>query len=117
MKTSGPRLASNIVLDSSAYSHLRGGDERVVRHLAAADSILVPAIVVGELEAAFASGARTRANQQVLEDFLAEPAVHVIDVDRQVARQYARILSRLRRAGTPVGVNVIWIAATAMEAA
>lgn len=114
MKSSGSRLAPRLVLDSSAYSHLRGDDERVIEHLAAAEVILVPAIVVGELEAAFAAGTRSRENLQRLDEFLAEVGVEVVPMDREVARRYGQVFASLRRAGTPISVNDIWIAATAL---
>ena len=114
MTTSGSRLASRVVVDSSAYTHLSGDDARVRAHLAAADVILVPVTVVGELEAGFAAGTRTRANLQKLEEFLAEEGVEVVPIDRDVARRYGQVFAQLRRAGTPISFNDMWIAATTM---
>lgn len=110
---SGSSLPRKVVLDTSAYSHLRGGDERVIDHLAAAESIIVPAIVVGELEAAFRGGNRARENLQVLGEFLSEPGVRVASVDEEVASRYGVLFAQLRAAGTPIPTNDVWIAACA----
>ena len=44
-------MTSAIVLDTSAYSQLRRGHGAVLDQLSAADGVLVPAIVIGELHA------------------------------------------------------------------
>jgi predicted nucleic acid-binding protein len=49
----------------------------------------------------------------VLREFLANPVVEVLDVDEEVSRHYADIVTDLRTAGTPIPTNDIWIAATA----
>ncbi len=45
--------------------------------------------------------------------FLANPVVHEIVIDRDVGRVYAEIVVALRKAGTPLPTNDIWIAAAA----
>ena len=107
-----PRVA----LDTSAYSHFRRGQEDVLEWLAGADIVVVPAIVLGELEAGFELGRRRRANRQALADFLDEPFVEIRPVTPAVAIGYGRLFAELRRAGTPIPVNDIWIAASAIEA-
>ncbi len=117
MKISGssteriPRL----VLDTSAYSKLRSGDTRVRDLIADAESVMVPAPVLGELYGAFELGSRTRENRVALTDFLAEPFVGVIPVSETVARHYGNVFAGLRRAGTPIPANDIWIAACAID--
>ena len=108
---SAPRLA----LDTSAYSRLRAGDRRVQDLVAAADVLLMPVIVLGELHGAFEIGSRVRENRAALAEFLTEPFVLVAPTSATVARQYGRIYALLRRAGTPVPVNDLWIAATAID--
>lgn len=39
-----------IVLDTSAYSHFRGGHDGVVDRIATADRVYLPTIVLGELD-------------------------------------------------------------------
>ena len=115
MPSSGAERLSRLVLDTSAYSHLRRGQADVLDALARAERVLVPTTVLGELEAAFEMGTRARDNRRSLEDFLDEPFVDILTVTAAVARQYGRVFAALRRAGTPLPVNDIWIAATTID--
>ncbi len=83
--------------------------------MAEAPVIVVPAVVLGELAAGFALGRRAEENRRVLAEFLAEPFVSVLEVTAATARHYARIFVALRRAGTPIPLNDVWIAAGTME--
>jgi tRNA(fMet)-specific endonuclease VapC len=114
--TSGDKLpAQHLALDTSAYSHLRRSHPTVLEWVARADVVEVSLTVVGELEAAFRLGSRYRENTRSLNDFLPEPFVRATATTRETARRYGEIFAQLRRAGTPVPVNDIWIAASAME--
>jgi len=103
------------VLDTSAYAALCRGHEQVHEWVARAATVVVPAVVLGELEAGFELGARARANRVALTDFLAEPWVSELPLSRSAARQYGRLFAELRRAGTPLPVNDIWIAAATLD--
>ena len=104
-----------LVLDTSAYSHLRTGHPQVLDYVADAPVVIMPVTVLGELEAAFELGSRVQENRHALADFLNEPFVSVLDVTSETVRHYARILVALRRAGTPIPMNDVWIAAATME--
>ena len=116
MTRSGGEPTSRLVLDTSAYSRLRGGDEAAIGLLAAAEVVLVPIVVIGELEAGFRLGSRTADNRARLGEFLDEPFVATLPVTRDVASRYGDLFAELRRVGTPVPVNDIWIAATTLTA-
>jgi tRNA(fMet)-specific endonuclease VapC len=115
MIPSGVEGTSRLVLDTSAYSHFRAGDERVLEFIGAAEIVSLPTIVLGELEAAFALGRRERENRSVLTEFLEESFVSVLPVTPAVARRYGRLFAELRRAGTPIPINDVWIAATTLD--
>ena len=104
---------SRYCLDTSAYSHFKRGEERVVSLLESAEWIGVPSIVLGELWMGFLAGSRAERNVAELREFLANPVVNELVVDADVARVYAEIAIALRRAGTPIPTNDIWIAAAA----
>jgi predicted nucleic acid-binding protein len=104
-----------IVMDTSAYSHMRMGHPELTDMLASAEALLIPVTVLGELEGAFELGSRARANRQALTEFLSEPFVSVLPTTPDVARHYGRIFARQRRSGRPVPVNVMWIAASAID--
>ncbi|HEX4961778.1 MAG TPA: type II toxin-antitoxin system VapC family toxin [Thermoanaerobaculia bacterium] len=115
MIRSGAELNGRLVLDTSAYSHFRAGDDRVLDFVATAEVVFLPTIVLGELEAAFALGRRERENRTLLSEFLAEPFVSVLPVTPMVAHHYGRLFAELRRAGTPIPINDLWIAATTLD--
>ncbi len=108
-------MAQRIVLDTSAYAHFRARHPDVLRLIAEADVVGLPVTVLGELEAGFRLGRRFEENHSTLAQFLSEPWVSVLPVTRDVAVQYGRIFAHLRRAGTPIPTNDIWIAAAAID--
>lgn len=115
MIRSGVEPAARLVLDTSAYSHFRAGDERVLDLIATAETVFLPTVVIGELEAGFILGRRERENKLLLAEFLAERFVSILPVTSEVARRYGRLFADLRRAGTPIPINDIWIAATTLD--
>lgn len=111
----GDVLTGRLVLDTSAYSHFRAGHDSTLDLVANAEVVVLPVPVLGELEAGFERGQRTRDNRRVLEDFLDEPFVTVMALTRDTVRHYARIFAALRLAGTPIPINDVWIAAATQE--
>ena len=107
--------ATRLALDTSAYSRFRAGDARVHDLNAAAEIVLIPATVLGELYGAFEMGSRSRENRVTLSEFLTEPFVRVVPISADVARQYGRVYAGLRRSGTPVPANDMWIAAATID--
>lgn len=104
---------SRYCLDTSAYSHFKRGEERVAALLDGAEWIGMPAITLGELRSGFLLGGRREANEAELREFLSNPVVEELRVDGEASRHYAEIVVDLRRAGTPIPTNDIWIAAVA----
>ena len=105
-----------ILLDSSAYSHLKRGDRRIVEIVRGSEEILLSTIVIGELLYGFRKGSRLERNLPELHGFLSSPYVTVIAVGFTTADRYARIAASLRAKGRPIPANDIWIAAHALEA-
>jgi predicted nucleic acid-binding protein len=103
------------VLDTTAYAHFRHGHEVVLDWMAAAESILLPMVVLGELESGVELGTRSRENRLMLNEFLKEPFVTVLPVTRAVAQRYGKVFAQLRHAGTPIPINDVWIAAATID--
>ncbi len=78
-----------------------------------AELVGVPAVALGELRTGFLLGGSQRRNETELDAFLDNPVVQVLTVDSETSRHYAAIVAELRKAGTPIPTNDIWIAATA----
>lgn len=104
-----------LAVDTSAYAAFMLGRSDAVAGVAGAERLVLPAVALGELLAGFARGTRERQNREELERFLASPRVEVAAAGEATAECYAAIYAVLRRAGTPVPTNDLWIAATAME--
>jgi len=108
-------MDARVLLDTSAYAHFRRGHAEAVEILVAAERVYLSTVTLGELEAGFMLGSRPDENRSALRDFLAEPFVTVVPIDEDVARRYGGIFVALRRAGTPIPTNDVWIAATALH--
>lgn len=104
-----------LCLDTSGYSRLMRGHRSLEQRLEEADEILLPATVIGELHAGFLAGSRPEENAALLAEFRRQPGLGVIDVTDNVAERYGRVVAELRRQGTPIPTNDIWIAAAALE--
>ena len=104
---------TRICLDTSAYSHYKRGDARAVEVLSRATRVGIPAVVLGELRAGFRRGGRAERNERELLEFLRHPLVEMLPIDDEVASIYADIVIDLRRGGTPIPTNDVWIAALA----
>jgi predicted nucleic acid-binding protein len=106
---------ARLVLDTSAYSQLRHGHDTVLDAVAAAGAVLLTVTVLGELEAGFELGTRAKENRTALTEFLDEPFVALLTTTPSVAYRYGQIFAELRRAGSPIPVNDIWIAAATLD--
>lgn len=104
-----------ILIDTNAYVAFKRGDPDSLAVLQQASQIAVNAVVLGELHSGFAVGARAAENRRELAEFLALPAVTIVPIDHDTALQYAIVYSTLRKAGTPIPTNDMWIAATALQ--
>jgi predicted nucleic acid-binding protein len=103
------------VLDTSAFSAFNRKDPRLRKWFQADKSIILPLIVVAELRAGFALGTKTEENETLLRRFLDAPNVSTVTLTDTTTKLYATIFAVLRRAGTPIGSNDMWIAALALE--
>ncbi len=104
-----------VALDTNRYRDLVDGDAGAVATLEAADSIVLPFVVLAELRAGFAAGARAQKNEQALIRFLLKPGVEVIYADDGTTRVYATLFRQLGLQGTPLPTNDLWIAAIAIQ--
>jgi len=104
-----------LLLDTNRYTDFVRGDPAAVQTVQGALRVFIPFIVLGELRAGFAAGARIRENQAMLTRILQRPAVSALYADGDTTHHYAAIYLQLRRQGTPVPTNDLWIAALAVQ--
>jgi tRNA(fMet)-specific endonuclease VapC len=103
------------LVDTSAYVALKRGHPGVARQVRKTRELPFSVVVYGELLLGFRLGSRYEQNLDDLEEFLDHPAITLLHVNPVTADRFGRIAANLRRAGTPIPTNDIWIAAHAME--
>ncbi len=101
--------------DQSRNADLARGLPEVVNPVMGADRVFLPLIVLGELRAGFQVGARSRQNERMLTRFLNSPRVRLLLPDEQTTHHYAALFAQLRRQGTPIPTNHLWIAALVIQ--
>jgi len=104
-----------IALDTNRYVDLCRDTEQTVALVAEAQEVFVPFVVLGELRAGFAYGSRQIENERTLRNFLSKPTVHVALPDDQTTHQYASVFRQLKKQGTPIPTNDMWIAALVLQ--
>ena len=104
-----------VAIDTNRLTDLLRGDARLAERLGACDEVWVPLMVLGEIKAGFQGGTQRHRNEALLQRFLGKATVSVLLPSRETAEHYARIFVQLKRAGTPVPDNDLWIAALALE--
>lgn len=104
-----------VALDTNRYVDLCKGVAQTAELVATAEAVFLPFVVLAELRAGFALGRRGAENERVLRRFLLKPDVGVLYADEQTTHQYASAFRQLRRQGTPIPSNDIWVAALALQ--
>lgn len=104
-----------LALDTNRYTDLCRGDASVVKTVEQANEVWLPFIVVGELRAGFAAGSQESRNEAILRRFLLKPGVNILYADEQTTHQYASVYRQLRKQGTPIPTNDMWIAALVLQ--
>jgi len=104
-----------LALDTNRYTDFCRGDKSAVGTLELADEIWLPFIVLGELRAGFAVGNQGAHNEAILRRLLLKPGVGVLYADEQTTHHYAAVYRQLRKQGTPIPTNDMWIAALVLQ--
>lgn len=113
--TASRRRQMNLALDTNRYTDLCRGDQAVLELVEHAEQVWLPLIVVGELRAGFAAGSQEARNEAVLRRFLFKPGVGILLPDEQTTHHYAAVYRQLRKQGTPIPTNDMWIAALVLQ--
>ena len=91
------------------------GDEASIKIIRMYEKILISPVVIGELLAGFRRGKWEDKNRLQLKDFLSRNRIMTVPISVDTAEFYSFILNELKKQGTPIPVNDIWIAASVME--
>lgn len=104
-----------ISIDTNVYTEFFRGNEAVRAIIRKAEGLSISAVVVGELIFGFRNGNRYADNRRRLDSFLDEPFVSFLPVTRATCERFGMIAADLRKQGTPIPQNDLWIAAHAVE--
>jgi tRNA(fMet)-specific endonuclease VapC len=104
-----------VALDTNRLTDLFQGDTELADRLGECDEVWIPLIVLAEIKAGFHGGSQQHRNEVLLQSFLAKPTVGILLPARETAEHYARLFVQLKRAGTPIPDNDLWIAALVLE--
>jgi tRNA(fMet)-specific endonuclease VapC len=96
-----------LALDTNRYTDLCRGTASVIETVELADEVWLPCIVLGDTQ-----GSR---NEAVLRRFLLKSGVSVLYADDQTTHHYASVYRQLRKQGTPIPNNDMWIAALVQQ--
>ena len=104
-----------ILLDTNAYVGFKRNITNLVEIIVGAEWILFSPVVLGELMFGFRNGTKFKENMKGLDEFLQHEVVEVAQIGKITSDRYSRIAAQLKRKGTPIPSNDIWIAAQTME--
>jgi len=104
-----------ILIDSNRFIDFCTGDHDVLDTFEQAALLVIPFVVLAEIRAGAVVMKRGDAQVRVLNELLQQPGVSITHSTETTTHHYAAIYGRLRKAGTPIPTNDIWIAALAIE--
>jgi len=103
-----------MILDTNALSALAQKEENLIRRLGKAERLAITLISIGE----FTYGARQSNARDEIERWMREQLLTRVEIlfpDLTTAEYYAEIRLELKRSGTPIPANDVWIAALARQ--
>lgn len=104
-----------ILIDSNRFIDFCAGEPEVVDAFEQASLLVVPFIVLAEIRVGGQSMKRGDTQVRTLGELLQQPGVRVAHSSDTTTHHYATLYARLKKAGTPIPTNDIWIAALAVE--
>lgn len=100
-------IDANIVID-----YFRGKNN-LLSQLMEKENVSISVIVIGELLFGAENSLQIKKHLAQIKELLSK--VNVIEIDHETAVVYGKIRADLRKKGTPIPENDIWIAASAMQ--
>jgi tRNA(fMet)-specific endonuclease VapC len=104
-----------VLLDTNRYRDFCEGDAGALDVIRRSEWVTLSFVSLAELRAGFVSGTLAPANEANLARFLNRPRVRLFYPDEQTTHHYARLYLQLRKQGTPIPTNDIWIASLALQ--
>ena len=103
------------LLDTNRLTDALRRERHLVKRIETAEQVWIPFVTIAEMKAGFLGGTQRAHNEELLRVFLRLPGLGVLYADRETTEVYARLFVQLKRAGTPIPTNDLWIAALAVQ--
>lgn len=104
-----------VLLDTNRYRDFSEGVKEAADVLRHAETVYLSFVSLAELRAGYLAGVQAPVNEDLLTRFLNRPRVRTLYADEQTTHHYARLYLQLRKQGTPIPTNDLWIAALALQ--
>ena len=106
-----------LLLDANAMITLfDGSDPELERALCNAEELVVPVVAYAEVVAGTEMDTkRARMTREALLTLMATPNTRLLPVSEATVRYYSKTFNQLKKNGTPIPTNDIWIAAATLE--
>jgi tRNA(fMet)-specific endonuclease VapC len=104
-----------LLLDTNRLTDVLEGDDVLAHLIESAAEVWIPFVALAEIKAGFLGGNRRTKNEASLEFLMRISGVEALFADRETTEVYARLFYSMRRAGTPIPTNDLWIAALAVQ--
>ena len=98
-----------MILDTNAVSALADGEPGVVAQCARVNETAIPVIVLGEFRYGIAQSRHRRQYERWLSELL--DVVQVLGINEETAVRYADLRLELKKSGSPLPANDVWVAA------
>lgn len=98
-----------MILDTNGLSALADGEAALEPILREAAKVALPVIVLGEYRYGISQSRYRKHYEQWLSEYLSK--FQILDVDERTTISYSAIRMELKKAGTPIPSNDLWIAA------
>jgi predicted nucleic acid-binding protein len=98
-----------VILDTDGLSAVAEGKSALEPVLRQAAQVAIPVIVLGEYRYGISQSRDRAYYEQWLTEYLSK--FRILDVDERTTFSYSAVRTELRKAGTPIPSNDIWIAA------
>ena len=98
-----------MIVDTNALSAILDGDSAIAPVFERADVLAIPVITLGEYRFGISQSKRRAEHENSLQRNL--PLYQILSITEETSEHYAQLRLALKRAGTPIPSNDLWIAA------
>ena len=98
-----------MILDTNGLSAMAEGESALESILRKAAQVCIPVIVLGEYRYGISQSRKRVHYERWLTEYL--PTFRVLEIDERTTVSYSTVRIELKKAGTPIPANDVWIAA------